>query len=222
MEAYVGHFAAAAMDWLIVTGALACGAALLNAGIRYWYALGREGILPRALGRTHPKHKTPHVAILFVMVPQHDADPDLLVPDRLPLEMYGWLAVQGVIWIVLVQALDGAVDVLLLPQRASRPSMHRWKTIAAPWIGFLGPGLRAAAAVLEPVLPRRRRVVREPGVRDPVDRRAYMGDRAAVLADRHHRRARAAAVACATRTTCAARTRAKYEILGRFINQGAA
>ena len=42
----------------------ACAAALNNAGLRYTYALGREGLLPRALGRTHAVHKTPHMAVM--------------------------------------------------------------------------------------------------------------------------------------------------------------
>jgi amino acid transporter len=125
------------MDWLIVTGALACGAALLNAGIRYWYALGREGILPRALGRTHPVHKTPHVAIISVMVLNTALILTFWFLNRLPLEMYGWLAVQGVIWIVLVQALT-ALSTFFYFRKEHPTEMHPWKTVAAPWIGFLG------------------------------------------------------------------------------------
>ena len=136
MEAYVGHFFAALMDWLIVTGALACGAALLNAAIRYWYALGREGILPRALGRTHPVHKTPYVAILSVMALNTTLVLVFWFLDRLPLEMYGWLAVQGVIWIVLVQALT-ALSTFFYFRKEHPTEMHWWKTIAAPWIGFI-------------------------------------------------------------------------------------
>lgn len=37
-----------------------------NAGVRVMYALGREGLLPRALARTHGRHKTPHVAIVVL------------------------------------------------------------------------------------------------------------------------------------------------------------
>lgn len=136
MEAYVGHFFAALMDWLIITGALACGAALLNAAIRYWYALGREGILPRALGRTHPVHKTPYVAILSVMALNTTLVLVFWFLDRLPLEMYGWLAVQGVIWIVLVQALT-ALSTFFYFRKEHPTEMHWWKTIAAPWIGFI-------------------------------------------------------------------------------------
>src|SRR5918997_1857196 len=51
-----------AMEILILTGAFACAMAFHNVAMRYGYALGREGILPKALGRTHPKYKSPHVA----------------------------------------------------------------------------------------------------------------------------------------------------------------
>ena len=54
------------MSWLIVTGALACGAALLNAGIRYWYALGREGILPRARPHAPEAQDAAHRDLLVV------------------------------------------------------------------------------------------------------------------------------------------------------------
>ncbi len=33
-----------------------------NTASRYMYSLGREGVLPSFLGRTHPTHKSPHVA----------------------------------------------------------------------------------------------------------------------------------------------------------------
>ncbi len=39
-----------------------------NAAMRYYYAMGRESILPKALGRTHAKHKSPHVASVFQTV----------------------------------------------------------------------------------------------------------------------------------------------------------
>ncbi len=47
---------------------LAFSQTTFNAGIRVIYALGREGVIPHALGRTHHEHKTPHVAIIFMVV----------------------------------------------------------------------------------------------------------------------------------------------------------
>ena len=55
---------ASALSYLIITGSLACAAALTNAGLRYMYAMGREGLLPRYLGKTHPRHKSPYMAVL--------------------------------------------------------------------------------------------------------------------------------------------------------------
>ena len=48
----------------IVNSALANSNAGVNASSRVAYAMGRNGILPRAFARTHPVHKTPHVAII--------------------------------------------------------------------------------------------------------------------------------------------------------------
>ncbi len=52
---------------LIITGVFACCLAFWNTSCRYLFAMGREGILPRVLGRTHAKHKSPFVAA-FVML----------------------------------------------------------------------------------------------------------------------------------------------------------
>lgn len=48
----------------IVNSALANSNAGVNAASRVIYTMGRNRILPRAFGTTHPVHKTPHVAIL--------------------------------------------------------------------------------------------------------------------------------------------------------------
>ena len=49
----------------IINSALANSNAGATAASRVLYSLGRNGLLPRAFGRTHPTHKTPHVAIMF-------------------------------------------------------------------------------------------------------------------------------------------------------------
>jgi amino acid transporter len=40
--------------------------AAVNAATRVFYSLARNGLAPRALGRTHPDFKTPHVAIIWM------------------------------------------------------------------------------------------------------------------------------------------------------------
>jgi amino acid transporter len=40
--------------------------AAVNAATRVFYSLARNGLAPRALGRTHPEFKTPHIAVLWM------------------------------------------------------------------------------------------------------------------------------------------------------------
>jgi amino acid transporter len=60
------RYAASLGNWVLLAGgvsALMCGLGIHNAATRTLYAMGRDGLLPRRLGRTHHRHHTPHVAI---------------------------------------------------------------------------------------------------------------------------------------------------------------
>src|ERR1019366_1858610 len=74
-----------------------------NTTARYFYSLGREGLLPSALGRTHHKFKSPHIAsivqsviaaiiiiILFALLTGSN-DP----ASQAYLQLYGLMAVMG-------------------------------------------------------------------------------------------------------------------------------
>ncbi len=55
--------------WLaILNSAIANANAGVNAATRVIYAMARNGALPKQLARTHPEHKTPHVATIAVSV----------------------------------------------------------------------------------------------------------------------------------------------------------
>ena len=58
---YVGHWLSAIMSVLFVTSVFAGLLAFHNAAARYFYVLGRDGLLPKRLGRTHARHSSPHV-----------------------------------------------------------------------------------------------------------------------------------------------------------------
>ncbi|MFC9912736.1 APC family permease [Streptomyces sp. NPDC127197] len=59
---YVGGWAADLMHVLIVTSVIASLLAFHNAINRYVLALAEEGLLPRRLGRIHPRHRSPYLA----------------------------------------------------------------------------------------------------------------------------------------------------------------
>src|SRR5439155_1316599 len=65
----LGFFAVGLTDLfkvLIITGSFAACLAFWNTANRYLFAMGRERILPRVLGRTRATHKSPFVATIVV------------------------------------------------------------------------------------------------------------------------------------------------------------
>jgi amino acid transporter len=62
-------------DWLVpivfaaaIVDGFAVSMATLNTVARVLYHMGRDGALPRVLGRTHPKYQTPHIANGLVLL----------------------------------------------------------------------------------------------------------------------------------------------------------
>src|SRR4029077_5923485 len=107
-----GRWVGSILSYLIITGSFACGMAFHNTTARYFYSLGREGLLPRALGRTHPRWKSPHIAsitqsviaaliVIGFAVFTGTNDP----ASQAYIQLYGLMAVMGVIVILSVQAL---------------------------------------------------------------------------------------------------------------------
>jgi amino acid transporter len=138
-----GHWVGSVLSYLIITGSFACGMAFHNTAARYGYSMGREGLLPRALGRTHRKYKSPFVASLaqtviaalivigFWIFTGSD-DPT----SQAYFQLYGLMALMGVIIILAVQALV-SLSIFIYFERHHELSGHWWKTRLAPIIAFL-------------------------------------------------------------------------------------
>ena len=140
---FLGQWAQDIMSYLIITGSFACGMAFHNTAARYFYSLGRERVMPSVLGRTHRRWKSPHVAtltqsaaaavivLLFALFTgTHDPASEAY------LQLYGLMAVMGVIIILAVQAV---VSVAIWNYfRTHHPEEHHlWKTTLAPLISFV-------------------------------------------------------------------------------------
>ena len=65
---YIGPWYGILIDMAAFSAIIAVLLAIHTANFRILYALGRDGLLPRALGRTHPVHMTPHIAIIWYSV----------------------------------------------------------------------------------------------------------------------------------------------------------
>jgi len=129
MEQYGTEWLKTLMQVLILTGSFACAMAFHNVTMRYFYALGREGILPKSFGRTHPTHKSPYIAslaqtgfavaiVLAWGIAAGFAFAD--ANDTAYVRIYVMMAVQGVVWLMTIQAVC-ALAVILWHRRHKHP-----------------------------------------------------------------------------------------------------
>lgn len=65
---YIGHWYSIVVSLAAVSAQIAVLIAIHNANYRIFYALGRERLLPPILGKTHPRLRTPHMAIIAYSV----------------------------------------------------------------------------------------------------------------------------------------------------------
>src|SRR3954463_2167383 len=114
MEQYGNTFLKDCMQVLILTGSFACAMAFHNVTMRYFYAMGREGVLPRAFGKTHPRYKSAHVAsitqtiIALALVLAWGVGSGFSFADSADtayVRIYTMMAVQGVVWLLAIQAV---------------------------------------------------------------------------------------------------------------------
>ena len=137
-EHYVGHWAVVVMQWLMITGSLACGMAFHNCAARYLYALGREGVLPslrNTIGRTHARHGSPHIAGLVQTVVSAVLIGAFWAAGKDPYTgTYVLLAILGTMAILVVQAVCSFA--VLVYFRSHRPESRHWfRTFTAPLLG---------------------------------------------------------------------------------------
>jgi amino acid transporter len=136
---------------LIVTGSFACSLAFWQTSNRYLFAMGREGILPRILGRTHSRHKSPFIAAIVVGIfvaivtglfaagwvgtGQQEA---IGIDESSPLvalfQIGTWLPFQGNLLLLPLMALV-SLAIIVYFIRSERDGFHWFKTLVAPIAG---------------------------------------------------------------------------------------
>ncbi|MCE6078017.1 APC family permease [Agrobacterium vitis] len=104
-ERYVGTWITLVMQILFVTSLFAGVLAFHNGVARYMYVAGREGLLPKSVGTTHPIFQSPHVGsviqtVITVLVVAVFA----LTGQDPVLAMFSWLTNVGTLAIILLMA----------------------------------------------------------------------------------------------------------------------
>jgi amino acid transporter len=148
---FVGTWMKDLFELLIITGSFACSLAFWNTANRYLFSMGREGIFPRILGRTHATHKSPFVATMvtgvFVIIlslifatglaggAQRQALGIGVSNPLVALSQIGtWLPFQGNLLLFPIMALC-SIAILVFFLRDARDGFHPFKTLIAPILG---------------------------------------------------------------------------------------
>ncbi|MDO6965917.1 APC family permease [Rhizobium alvei] len=104
-DRYVGHGIGTIMGILLVTSLFAGVLAFHNGVARYIYVAGREGLLPRSVGVTHPKYQSPHVGSVIQTVIAILVVALFAVTGQDPvLALFSWLTNVGTLAIILLMA----------------------------------------------------------------------------------------------------------------------
>lgn len=105
-DRYAGPWLTTAMSALFVSSVYAALLAFHNSAARYFFSIGREGLLPEILGQTHPDHQSPHVgsvlqtAIAFVIMTA------FVVAGSDPvLTLFSWLTNLATLCVIALMAL---------------------------------------------------------------------------------------------------------------------
>jgi amino acid transporter len=104
-ERYVGHWITVVMSVLFITSLFAGVLAFHNGVARYMYVAGREGLLPKSVGVTHPVFQSPHVgsiiqtviAVLVVALFAYTGQDPILA-------LFSWLTNVATLAIILLMA----------------------------------------------------------------------------------------------------------------------
>ena len=113
MQQFGNVFLKDVMQVLILTGSFACAMAFHNVAMRYFYAMGREGSCRGRSARRTRTHKSPYVAsitqtvVALVIVLAWGIGSGFSFADASDtayVRIYTMMAVQGVVWMLAIQA----------------------------------------------------------------------------------------------------------------------
>lgn len=136
-DVILGGWSSKVMNALLITSLFACILSFHNTLNRYFFALGREGLAMRALGKVHIRHGSPHVAgyaqsviaaTILALFVASTADPYSVA--------FAWMSALAVIGILAVQILVCVAIILYF--RKTKTSHGVWTTAIAPAFASLG------------------------------------------------------------------------------------
>lgn len=137
VQSVLGPIAGLAMNALLITSLCACALSFHNTINRYLFAIGREGLIWKGFGRTHPQHKSPFVAgaaqtlFAFAIIAAFaltSQDPYAVV--------FAWMGTFASLGILIVQILVSVAVIAFFRQNAR--GIGIWQRLVAPALAAAG------------------------------------------------------------------------------------
>ncbi|BCI55914.1 putative amino acid permease [Mycolicibacterium litorale] len=121
---------------LLLNSVLASVITLTNMLSRYLYALGNDGVLPKALGQAHPKHRSPYRASLVVTAMIGLLGAPFMFISAEPMVFYANMVGVGMYALTVLMVL-ASVAVLVFFRRNPQSGTSVVKTTVAPAVSII-------------------------------------------------------------------------------------
>jgi amino acid transporter len=132
---YVGPWLPEVMSWLLITSLFAGVLAFHNSATRYFYALGRSGLLPAGLGTTG-RFKTPVRASILQTAIGIITIVAFAVAGLDPVvTLFYWFAITAILGLTFIQGLVCVAVIRFF--RETRADTRIWNTLVAPLLGMV-------------------------------------------------------------------------------------
>ncbi|NUU21109.1 MAG: APC family permease [Streptomycetaceae bacterium] len=122
----------------LITSLFAALLSFHNAVARYFLSLGREGVLPRHLGRTHRRHGSPHIGSVTQTVLAAAVVTIFVALDKDPMAaLFNWFTNLGALGVILLLVLTSLAVVVYFRREAGDAVETPWNRLVAPLIAAL-------------------------------------------------------------------------------------
>jgi amino acid transporter len=139
MDTILGHAAGHIVSVLILTSVIASEMAIANVSTRYVYSFGIDRVLPPVLGKTHPRHGSPHRASLAVTAVAVVGIAAVAISGVEPHVAYGVIGGVGVFGFEVLMLLVSLAAIIYF-RRNPNPGLPVWSTLIAPILSVLSFG----------------------------------------------------------------------------------
>jgi len=147
-DQYAGGWLTWIMSLLLISSVFAALLAFHNAAARYFFVLGREGLLPAKLGQTHDAHQSPHTGSVLQTVLAIVVMAIFVITQQDPIfALFTWLTNTATLSVITLMALVSfAVVAFFRQQPTLEPSA--FKTKLAPLVAGIVLAIIAVLVVV--------------------------------------------------------------------------